>query len=568
MANVTLGAQDLTEISNIVQSNQNNNEPRTKQFDGTQSQAVDWMESFDYFGTSIGWNDDKRKSKLGTFMIGAARDWFNITVHGSNLTWDQANAKLAEQSLKQAQDPSTTMDGQLMQLTQSVNLMNSEQQSGSDANSNGQNNSQRNFSFNGQRNYHRDNWNYTSNRNYQDYREPNNGQRNNMAAMVQSDETEDNEQEVIKFVTVPTLRLFEIGRLSWAQIDGYSDPDDVLNTLIDYGCARRTEQLTASRRWSNPLCPSMRSSYDQLVFLRHSLELVQWLTTSHTYSSRYETRMSYKRVDLELKAIQSYSNITTAGCGVGRKGNLMDNTCFTYHTSSDTMFAGIQNGRVVQTGETPWTVLITFRKNGSCGANCKVNDIRVYPGLINQSISSHAYYTCGKYFVNPTYEQKGWAGYDLALIRLNTGIPLDGTSGLTGINAICLPEENVTNLNEEYALLNGFGADNENGTGSGIQRMGWTKIMKGYADDSMGQNCILKYKRIPFPSGTAPCTGDSGSPIIQYVNGVAVLIGIHVRVDGVMGTACVDLDPNAKGDGPRVSYHMQWIVNTIYDNNH
>ncbi|CAG2101775.1 unnamed protein product, partial [Medioppia subpectinata] len=154
-------------LLNNIQSNQNNNEPKTKQFDGTQSQAVEWMENFDYLVTSIGWNEDKRKSKLGTFMIGAARDCFN-----------------------------------------------------------------------GQRNYHRDNWNYRSNRNYQDYREPNNGQRNNMAAIVQSDETEDNIQEAIKIVTVPKLRLVEVGDLSGAQIDGYTDPDNLLDTFIDYGCAR------------------------------------------------------------------------------------------------------------------------------------------------------------------------------------------------------------------------------------------------------------------------------------------------------------------------------------------
>ncbi|CAG2105395.1 unnamed protein product [Medioppia subpectinata] len=62
--------------------------------------------------------------------------------------------------------------------------------------------------------------------------------------------------------------------------------------------------------------------------------------------------------------IQSYENITTAGCGVGRRGNLMDNTCFKYHPNSNTMFAGIQNGRVVQTGETPWTVFITCIEDG------------------------------------------------------------------------------------------------------------------------------------------------------------------------------------------------------------
>ncbi|CAG2103203.1 unnamed protein product [Medioppia subpectinata] len=35
--------------------------------------------------------------------------------------------------------------------------------------------------------------------------------------------------------------------------------------------------------------------------------------------------------------IQSYENITTAGCGVGRRGSLMDNKCFTYHPNIATL---------------------------------------------------------------------------------------------------------------------------------------------------------------------------------------------------------------------------------------
>ncbi|CAG2121471.1 unnamed protein product, partial [Medioppia subpectinata] len=56
--------------------------------------------------------------------------------------------------------------------------------------------------------------------------------------------------------------------------------------------------------------------------------------------------------------IHFYDNITHSGCGVGRKGYLMDNKCFPFHTSSDIMFAGLQNAREVQPGETPWTVFI------------------------------------------------------------------------------------------------------------------------------------------------------------------------------------------------------------------
>ncbi|CAG2101506.1 unnamed protein product [Medioppia subpectinata] len=142
-----------------------------------------------------------------------------------------------------------------------------------------------------------------------------------------------------------------------------------------------------------------------------------------------------------------------------------------------------------------------------CGANCPVTDIRVYPGLTNQSIANHPYYTVSQYFIHPDYPLNRWDTYDLGLIRLNTDIPLDGTSGSTGINAICLPEEMATNWDEEYALMVGFGYDNENGTGSGVHRLGWTKIMKSGTDpnNTLQINYVMSFKRIPFPSGASVC---------------------------------------------------------------
>ncbi|CAG2117905.1 unnamed protein product, partial [Medioppia subpectinata] len=204
--------------------------------------------------------------------------------------------------------------------------------------------------------------------------------------------------------------------------------------------------------------------------------------------------------------IHFYENITTAGCGVGRKGMLRDNTCFTYHPNSDTMFASIQNGRVVQTGEMPWTVYIT-NNLGGCGPNCTMTDIRVYPGLTNQSIANYTYYTGGQYFITPEYALNQWQPFDLGLIRLNTAIPLDGTSGVTGINAICLPEEWVVNEDKEYVILNGFGAADDNGTGSGVQRIGFARIERARNDPNhtLQRNAALYARRIPFPSGSATC---------------------------------------------------------------
>ncbi|CAG2114146.1 unnamed protein product [Medioppia subpectinata] len=183
---------------------------------------------------------------------------------------------------------------------------------------------------------------------------------------------------------------------------------------------------------------------------------------------------------------------------------LMDNTCFTYHPNSNTMFAGIQNGRVVQKGEQPWAVLI--RDNfGSCYVNCAAPDFRVYPGLTNQIYTNHTYYTGGQYFIHPEYERTQWKPYDLGLIRLNTAIPLDGTSGSSGINSICLPEEMAVNKREEYVQLVGFGVDSDNRTGFGILRTGFARIRKAFADNTGGQNDAMHAYRVPFPNGTGIC---------------------------------------------------------------
>ncbi|CAG2106357.1 unnamed protein product [Medioppia subpectinata] len=263
-------------------------------------------------------------------------------------------------------------------------------------------------------------------------------------------------------------------------------------------------------------------------------------------------------------SIHFYPNITAIGCGVGRKGMLRDNTCFTYHPNSDTMFAGIQNGRVVQTGEQPWAVFITHKKKTYllCGTNCTATDIRVYPGLTNQKTANHTYYTGGQYFITPEYESNQWQPFDLGLIRLNTAIPLDGTSGVTGINAICLPEEWAANQNEEYVQLVGFGKDN--GTRSGTLRSGYAKMMTAHRDQI--QNTALSMQRIPFPSGSGICLGDSGSPVVQYVNGVAVVIGITVSATMDTNNSCQKLTEEAGMTAIRVSHHIQWIINTIYNN--
>ncbi|CAG2102845.1 unnamed protein product [Medioppia subpectinata] len=157
-----------------------------------------------------------------------------------------------------------------------------------------------------------------------------------------------------------------------------------------------------------------------------------------------------------------------------------------------------------------------------CGPNCTATDIRVYPGLRNQRYTNHTYYTGVQYFIHPNYESYQWTQFDLGLTRVDTDIPLDGTSSLTGINAICLPNKMAINKKSEYAHLVGHGVDNNTG-------LSLITIQKAYANNTIDRNYAIIGRRIPYNLGLDICTVDSGSPIVQYVNGVAVLIGVVVN---------------------------------------
>ncbi|CAG2114818.1 unnamed protein product [Medioppia subpectinata] len=168
------------------------------------------------------------------------------------------------------------------------------------------------------------------------------------------------------------------------------------------------------------------------------------------------------------------------------------------------------------------------------------------------------------YFITPEYERNQWRPFDLGLIRLNTAIPLDGTSGVTGINAICLPEEWLVNEEKEYVILNGFGFADNNGMGSGVQRIGFARIEKAYIDpnNTLQRNAALYARRIPFPTGSATCKGDSGSPIVQYVNGVAVVIGIISGSDKNPGKFCVAFFKKFTSveSGPTLGAEIYWLT--------
>jgi hypothetical protein len=94
-----LTPQDITDITNIISSNNNTGDYRLKPFGGSPNEAVSWMEEFEYHAMSNSWDDDKKKSKLGTFCTGAAREWYTLEVFGTTKTWDEVKTSFYQQFL-------------------------------------------------------------------------------------------------------------------------------------------------------------------------------------------------------------------------------------------------------------------------------------------------------------------------------------------------------------------------------------------------------------------------------------------------------------------------------------
>ncbi|XP_054166152.1 transmembrane protease serine 11E-like [Oppia nitens] len=147
----------------------------------------------------------------------------------------------------------------------------------------------------------------------------------------------------------------------------------------------------------------------------------------------------------------------------------------------------------------------------------------------------------------------------MVLLKLKSQIPILITETVDRyshvVNSICLPEKDIVNSVDELALTAGFGMTDEGIQNTGLLWMGWIKMDKpiNTLRDRWG-NWILAH-RYPFKTGLSFCNGDSGGPVVQYVGGRAVLIGL------IMGTSHRDLyclrydDPNA-GDsgGPLIQY--------------
>ena len=94
-----LTAQDIADITSIVTSNQHSNDNRLRQFNGNPTEAIGWLEEFDCYASSNNWDDTKRRSKIGTFCTGTAKDWYALEIHGSQKDWNDIKKSFYEQFL-------------------------------------------------------------------------------------------------------------------------------------------------------------------------------------------------------------------------------------------------------------------------------------------------------------------------------------------------------------------------------------------------------------------------------------------------------------------------------------
>ena len=92
--------------------------------------------------------------------------------------------------------------------------------------------------------------------------------------------------------------------------------------------------------------------------------------------------------------------------------------------------------------------------------------------------------------------------YDVALIELQNPINWAKVGNYRLVNGICLPKENISNSDEEYAIISGFGVIDNNRTERDELQMGWTKMSAAEQSESVN---VIENKIVPFPNGTATC---------------------------------------------------------------
>ncbi|XP_054158388.1 plasminogen-like [Oppia nitens] len=199
---------------------------------------------------------------------------------------------------------------------------------------------------------------------------------------------------------------------------------------------------------------------------------------------------------------------------------------------------------------------------------------RVAMDFQDSNDKSHIY-GVNQWFRHPLYTDKLKKYLDIALLKLDSHIPITHTAGYYTVNSICLTDKNIVNIDDELALFAGFGYIDRGVSNPGPLRTGWLKLMKTFGNitDIFGARIIAF--RYPNNGGMATCKGDSGGPLIQNVldsdssdgQNRAVLIGVISSSVGNKAIGyCHNPDPNTKMVFIRVSKFIEWIVETVLSN--
>ncbi|XP_054159037.1 chymotrypsin-like elastase family member 2A [Oppia nitens] len=277
------------------------------------------------------------------------------------------------------------------------------------------------------------------------------------------------------------------------------------------------------------------------------------------------------------------SIISPEGCGVGRESVLMNGQCFRWYANY-TQQQDIQFGRSAKPGEVPFAVYIHKYKKlwifpyGERNGYYDKSDFTVYPGAQSRKHLPLGY-NVEQLYAHPDYISGNETKSDIGLIKLKQWIPLPTKrQPIRLMNAICLPTNSSIkssssgrytpstgkytpseNLNQ-LALVAGFGAYGNHLHTVNRLHIGWVYIV--FNDDQLWYYMT----RYPRYSGTSICSGDSGGPLYQYINGRAVLIGISSGGEE-SNTKC--LNPN---DYKKLIYfvrilpHLDWITNIVSNN--